>query len=103
MTSALMSAVLYGCESWFVKDVSAVNRLYIASVKRLLGVRQATPNDVCLFKIGYPLLSNWVKQRQRNLWETAMEQRRGLEDGPMMFCLKLYTAAKTPAGLSLRT
>ncbi len=98
LTSALMSAVLYGCESWFVKDVSAVNRLYIASVKALLGVRQTTPNDVCLCEIGYPPLNSWVKQRQRNFWETATEQRHGLDDDPLMFCLKLCTTAKTPAG-----
>ncbi len=52
---------------------------------------------MCLCVIGCLHLNNWVKQRQRNFWETSTEQRHGLEDDPLMFCLKLCTTAKTPA------
>ena len=64
LSSAMLAAILYGCESWFVNNVMDVNKLYISSIKTLLGVRQTTSNDVCLLELGYPHLKYWIKQKQ---------------------------------------
>ena len=47
--SAFLTAKLHGCESWFNK-CNLVNYLYIYVAKHLLGVRQSTPNSLCLIE-----------------------------------------------------
>ena len=43
--AALMSAVLYGCESWLNADMKPIVKLYNWALKTLLDVRMTTCND----------------------------------------------------------
>ena len=63
--------------------------LYMKAVKMLLGVRQSTNNDACLVEAGYPTLEAQVRHRQRRFLENMTEQRRNMDDDPLMFALKL--------------
>ena len=54
--AALMSSLLYGCESWVGADLKPIVRLYNWALKHLLGVRKSTPNDVCYAEVGHPSL-----------------------------------------------
>lgn len=54
--SALMSSIVYGCESWLNGDLKPVNKLYMWCIKKMLGVRKTTRNDLCLLEIGCPPL-----------------------------------------------
>ena len=98
LSSALLAAILYGCESWFVNNVMDVNKLYISSIKTLLGVRQTTSNDVCLLELGYPHLKYWIKQKQVDFLRKAINLRQGIGEDPLSFTINLCTNARTPAG-----
>ena len=54
--AALMSAMLYGCESWLSGDLKPMEKLYKWCIKQLLGVRRTTSNDICLVELGLPPL-----------------------------------------------
>ncbi len=45
--ACVMSAILYGCESWLNADLRPVMKLYNWALKYLLRVRLSTCNDVC--------------------------------------------------------
>ena len=95
LSSALLAALFYGCESWLVTNTSDMNKLYISAIKVLLGVRQTTPNDICLLELGYPPLKAWIKQRQVNFFKTVLEKREGFVDDPLIFVISLCKAART--------
>ena len=58
--AAILSAILYSCESWLSNSVKAIGRLYMSLVKSLLGVRISTPNDLCLIELGYPTVKGRI-------------------------------------------
>ena len=64
LNAALMSSILYGCETWLCKDIKAIKQLYITSIKTLLGVRKSTPNILCLLESGYPELEAIILKRR---------------------------------------
>ncbi len=66
--AALMSSVLYGCESWLNGDLRPVIKLYNWGLKQLLGVRMTTCNDLCYLESGFPPLRALVTQRQRKFF-----------------------------------
>ena len=45
--AALMSSLIYGCESWMAADMKPMVKLYNWCLKKLLGVRKSNCNDVC--------------------------------------------------------
>ena len=44
--SAMMSAILYGCESWMTKDMRSTEQPFVQSLKELLGVRTQTCSEL---------------------------------------------------------
>lgn len=91
--AALTSALLYGCESWVGGNMKPVIKLYNWAMKQLLGVRKSTPNDVCYAEIGYPSLTDSVKQRQQKFYSKVAAERVDLVDDPLMFCINIVTRA----------
>ena len=63
--ACLLSAMLYGCESWLNGDLKPVCKLYNWALKQMLGVRLTTCNDVCYIESGYAPLKAIVKSEQR--------------------------------------
>ena len=98
MSSAFLSAILYGCEGWLTNNLSEINRLYLPAIKVLLGVRQTTSNEACLLELGYPPLKYWVKDKQYKFFNAAVEQRANTNSDPLMFSIRLATRSKTPMG-----
>ena len=64
LEAAIVSAILYSCESWLSNSVKVIGRLYMSLVKSLLGVRISTPNDLCLIELGYPTVKGRIQQAQ---------------------------------------
>ncbi|ELU15006.1 hypothetical protein CAPTEDRAFT_197602 [Capitella teleta] len=64
LTVALSASMLYSCESWLTDNTSGVNKLYMAAMKMLLGVRTTTPNSVCQIEIGIQQLKSTILKRQ---------------------------------------
>ena len=75
-------SLLYGCEAWFDGSaISDINKMYMKSIKMLLGVRATTTSEVCLLESGYPSLKALVRSRQnifisRIYAETKVSSRR---------------------------
>ena len=65
---ALMSAVLYGCESWVSADYKPVTKLYNWALKQMLGVRKTMPNMVCYAEVGLPSLPDLIEFKQHNFF-----------------------------------
>ena len=87
--ACLLSAILYGCESWLNGDLKPVCKIYNWALKRLLGVRLTTCNDLCYIESGYTSLKAIVKSKQRKFFTKMHNDRINLLDDPFGFSLKL--------------
>ncbi len=62
--NTLSSATLYSCETWMVKDITAVQTEYMSYVKDLLGVRTQTPSNIIYVELDNPSGNALVRRRQ---------------------------------------
>ena len=91
------ASFLYGCEGWLgVKPSPTLNTMYMKALKMLLGVRQSTPNDTCLIEAGYPSLEAAVRDRQRKFIQQMRDDRKDMNDDPLMFALELTERDNAP-------
>ena len=86
--AALMSAILYGCESWLNADLRPVTKLYNLCIKQLFGVRTTTCNDLCYVELCYPLLKDLVLSRKRKFFKKMWQKRVSMNDDPLIFAIK---------------
>ena len=63
--SAMISSVLYSCETWLTSSLKPAEQLYQHTLKDLVGVRYQTPSDLVHVETGILPLSALVTQRQR--------------------------------------
>ena len=63
LVAAIVSSLLYGCESWFLNDFKEVKKKYIEALKALLGVRVTTRYDIILLETGMPTLKELICDR----------------------------------------
>ena len=85
--AALMSSILYGCESWIGGDLKPMMKLYNWCLKVLLGVRKSTCNDLCYVESGYPPLQDLVCYRQHKFIHASWRERIHQHDNPLHFVL----------------
>ena len=102
IAAALMSALLYGCESWLGADLKPVTKLYNWAIKQLLGVRKSAPNDVCYAEAGYPSLPDLIRLRQQRFFKKMESERRGQADDPLMYTIDLVMRANTVTSTKIR-
>ena len=50
--SEINSTILHGCQTWLGASMLSVKRLYMSSLKQLLGVRNTTSNELALAESG---------------------------------------------------
>ena len=64
----MFPALIYGCETWFTIDNVTEKLLKIerSLLKRILGVRDSTPNDLIYIELGIPDIISKIKKRQVN-------------------------------------
>ena len=96
--AALMTSVLYGCESWVGGDVRPVVKLYNWGLKQMLGVRRSTPNQVCYAEAGYPTLPDLIRHKQLKFFSKMWSERSRMNDDPLALAIKLCTDCNTPTG-----
>ena len=94
--AALMSSLLYGCESWVGADVKPVIKLYNWAMKELLGVRKTTTNIVCYAELGYPSLPDLIKYRQHNFFKRMWTEKNAMNDDPLSFAMGTVVASNMP-------
>ncbi|ELU09994.1 hypothetical protein CAPTEDRAFT_193286 [Capitella teleta] len=79
--------MLYSCESWLTDNTSGVNKLYMAAMKMLLGVRTTTPNSLCQIEIGISELKSTLLKRQGAFLRKFRQKSAG--DEPLAHALNL--------------
>ena len=94
--AALMSSILYGCESWFDGNIKPMESLYNMCIKHLLGVRKSTSTNLCMIELGFPPLKSLVKQRQRKFFKSMWADRCNMVDDPLNFMLGVTLSSNTP-------
>lgn len=96
--AALMSSLLYGCESWVGADIKPVQKLYNWAMKELLGVRRATTNNVCYAELGYPSLPDLIRHKQHKFYHGMWSERRDMTDDPLSFTIRYVMSLNTSPG-----
>lgn len=96
--AALMSSLLYGCESWIGADLKPMIKLYNWCLKKLLGVRKSTCNDVCYVESGYLPLPDIVRNKQHKFVHVMWQERSQLVDDPLVYVLNLAVNTNTVTG-----
>ena len=86
--AALMSAILYVCESWLNADLRPVTKLYTLCIKQLLCVRTTTCNDMCYVQLGHPPLKDLVLSWQTKFLKKMWQERIHMKDDPLIFAIK---------------
>ncbi len=99
--AALMSAVMYGCESWVSADYKPVTKLYNWALKQMLGVRKTTSNMVCYAEVGLPSLPDLIKLKQHNFFRRMWQERSGMSDDPLILAIRVTLASRTPTARCL--
>ena len=95
--AALMSSILYGCESWLDGNIKPMEILYNMCIKHLLGVRKTTNTNLCMVELGLPPLKSLVKEKQRKFFRDMWVERRDMADDPLNFMLRLTLSSNTSA------
>ena len=90
LDACLISAIIYGCESWFSSKISKLNTLYL---------RKTCPNLVTLLEVGLPNLSAKVKERQFKFYKKMVTSRSHMLDDPFMLMLNVARQNKSPASM----
>ena len=97
LDACIVTSLTYACESWLRQNIQKMNSLYMKAIKAMLGVRQSTPNDLCLIEIGYPTLLEFVRYKQHKFYIDHISTRINISDNdPLMFCYNL-TLMHTPS------
>ena len=99
--ACLVSAFLYGCESWLDVNLKPVSKLYNWALKQLLGVRLTSCNDVCYIESGYNSLEAIVKSKQRKYFTKMFNERCEILDDPLGFTLRLVLNGNYRTGIYL--
>ena len=96
--AALMSSLLYGCESWLDGNLKPIVKLYNWCLKQLLGVRKNTCNDVCYAESGFPPVNDLVKYNQHKFFYKMWLERSEYRDDPLVFVINIVRNSNTVTG-----
>ena len=98
LDAALLSSLLYGCQSWVCGEVKPVTKQFTWALKQLLGVRKSCANDVCLAEAGYPSLPDLIRYKQHKYFHNIWEERRDMDDDPLLFVIDMVKGSNTIVG-----
>ena len=93
--SAMLSAISYSAETWWTKNLTALELCYRRTVKQLLGVRLQTNNDIVLAETGLPSARSWVLKRQRSFMN-KLRHSHWYEHTPLKRALDIAIRANAP-------
>ena len=99
--AAFSSAILYGCETWIDVNLKPIETMYMRGVKALLGVRQTTPNELCLIEAGLPSVRALIKKKQVMLIQKIFKERALMSDDPLWFTLQLIAKSTSAKNIML--
>ena len=94
--AALMSSILYGCESWLATSLKPIDLTYRTSqlARVLLGVRPNIAIDLCLVELSMPSLVARVKSAHTNFYLVCLlYSREHIADNPFIEIWKICVNA----------
>ena len=95
--AALLSAILYGIESWLsLAAVELARPMYMQCLRIMLGVRKTTAGDLCLVEAGLPTLIQKAREIQKRTIKRLLCDRTNMLDDPFMHIFKLCQRSNTP-------
>lgn len=94
--AAIMSTLIYACESWIGADIKPVIKQYNWCLKHLLGVRRTTCNDICYVESGCHSLKDFIINKQHKFFFKIWTERQGYIDDPLMHVINTVIATNTP-------
>ena len=100
--AALLSSILYGCESWLGASLRSIEPAYRTLVRVLLGVRPNTAIDLCLLELRMSSLGARVKAAQKKFVLRLLSQRESIIDDPFMVIWKICVTARTKGAKYLK-
>ena len=100
--SAMMSAILYGCESWMTKDMRSTEQPFVQSLKELLGVRTQTCSDLVYLELGIGSAKATVARRQLDFL-SKQRKKDGSINSPLFRTITLAQNARCPMGIYLNS
>ena len=100
--SALKSALFYSCETWLTSDLRSCEKVYMSTLKSLLGVRQTTCHDLVLVELGLGDAKSYIRQRQ-TVFLHKLLARPSYADSIVAKVISLAMEARTKAGLVIRS
>ena len=99
--AALISAMLYGCETWLTNNLVSVSKHYMTCLKLLLGVRTTTPNELCMIEAHQPEMASIIMKRRCGFINNYLEKATG--DEPLIHIFELCKNANTKMYKLLQT
>ena len=100
--SALKSAIFYSGETWLTNDLRPAETVYMMTLKRMLGIRVTTCNDIVLAELGRSSAKAALRQHQANFLHKLMS-RQGLSDTYLGRVINLAISERSPAGLIMKS
>ena len=95
--SCMQSAVLYGCETWLKLSLSCLSRLFLRTVKEMLGVRPQTYTSAIIVETGICEHKALIHARQKRflskLWASPHYQ-----GSPVQQAVCMAVEARCPMG-----
>ena len=64
--AAVMSSLLYSCESWMTNNISGIEKQYKKLIRCLLGVRKNTSDKLCMLEAGIVPLRDIIAKKQKS-------------------------------------
>ena len=94
LEAAIVSGLLYGCETWLSTNPKEVEKMYIGAVKSVLGVRETTRGDTVLIEAGMPSLKQLIVKRTSSFLKKELFATRTV-DTPLIKIYKMCEAKRT--------
>ena len=87
--AALMSSMLYACESWLNCNIKPIEKQYKWCIKQLLGVRKTTNNDACMVELGIPPLRALIRSKPGKFFKEMWLERNTMDDDPLIHAMRI--------------
>ena len=100
--SALQSALYYSSETWLTTNLRAAETVYMSTLKQLIGVRQATCNELVLTELGICSAKAYILQKQCKFIH-KLTKRVDYANSYIEKIVAMAIDSKCPAGKCLKT
>ena len=99
--ACVLSAMLYGAETWFTNNFGKIDAMYTKIVKALLDVRNTTCNDTCLIEADMPSLQALVRKKMQSYLQMKIPKLE--HEDPLWKALELARSANTKSYRFIQT